>query len=186
MNELMHSDQIYGMKMIQGRAIAALLNPRPVVLVTCCDRAGKPNVLSIAWHTPLSHDPPMLGISVDVRHYSNELISQSGEFVLNVVTHDFQSAVEVCGNYSGRETDKIRNAGLSLQPAYHVRPPSIAGALAHLECAVINQVPAGDHTLFVSRVLYAEAQANCFSESWNPNNGNVLLCLQRDQFVTWS
>lgn len=178
-------NRIDEMKLIQGREIAALLNPRPVVLVTCCDEHDAPNVLSVAWHTPLSHDPPLVGISIDLRRYSHELINRSGEFVLNIVAQEFQSIIELCGNRSGRDLDKVRAAGLALQPAYHVNPPFIDGALAHLECTIVNQVRTGDHTFFVGQVLYAEAQAGCFTDHWVPQNGNVLLCLQHDCFGSW-
>jgi len=174
------------MKLIQGREIAALLNPRPVVLVTCCDAACTPNVLTVAWHTPLSHDPPLVGISIDTRRYSHGLIQKRGEFVLNIVSQTFQPAIELCGNHSGRDLDKIVAAGLTLQPANHIHPPLIAGALAHLECVVENHIRTGDHTFFIGRVLYAEAQAGCFTDCWDPQCGDVLLCLKRDRFSSWS
>jgi flavin reductase (DIM6/NTAB) family NADH-FMN oxidoreductase RutF len=180
------TDLVHSMKMIQGRQIAALLNPRPAVLVTCCDESCVPNVLTIAWHTPLSHNPPLVGISIDSRRYSHELIQKCGEFVLNIVPQEFQPAVELCGNHSGRDLEKIAAAGLSLQPAYHVHPPLIQGALAHLECVVENRIRTGDHTFFISRVLYAEAKSDCFSDAWVPTIGNVLVCLQRDRYGTWS
>ena len=72
-------------KTITGREIAALLNPRLAVLVTCCDLAGEPNVFTVAWQTPLSHRPPLVGISVGCTRYSHRLISDTGEFVVNIV-----------------------------------------------------------------------------------------------------
>jgi hypothetical protein len=56
---------------VKGRDIAALLNPRPVVLITCCDRAGMPNVLSVAWTTPVSHEPPIIAVSIAPNRYSH-------------------------------------------------------------------------------------------------------------------
>ncbi len=181
------SERTPSMQMIQGRGIAALLNPRPAVLVTCSDEHGAPNVLCVAWHTPLSHEPPLLGISLARQRYSHALICATGEFVVNVVSREFQAAVELCGSHSGRDLDKITAAGLDLQPACHVRPPLIGGALAHLECSLVRQVPAGDHTFFVGQVLYAEARPECFSlEGWDAARGDVLLCVQRDRFGSWS
>lgn len=177
---------ISSMKMIRGQQVAALLHPRPAVLVTCCDEHGVPNVLTIAWHTPLSHDPPLLGISVAVRRYSHDLILKNGEFVLNVVHQEFQPAVELCGNQSGRDLEKFAAAGLALQPAVHVRPPLIAGALAHLECVLENHIQAGDHTLFIGRVVCAQAQPSAFQECWMAGPGDVLLCVQRDQYGIYS
>ena len=178
-------EQTADMKLIQGREISALLNPRPVALVTCCDAEGKANVLTVAWLTPLSHTPPLLGISIDNRHYSYGLIVKSEEFAINVVGQALREAVEVCGNCSGRDTDKISKAGLALLPAHRIQPPLLAGALAHLECVLVNQVQAGDHTFFIGEILYAEVQADSFSNGWEQPTGDVLLCLQRDRFNTW-
>lgn len=170
------------MTQIAGRAVAALLNPRPALLVTCCDLEGSPNVLTVAWHTPLSHDPPLVGISIGLDRFSHELIRAVGEFVLNVVGQSFRVAVEVCGNQSGREIDKIELAQLQLAPAHCVRPPVIVDALGHLECRVVNELACGDHTFWVGRVLYAEAQTGAFADEWDLERGDVLLCRQRTHF----
>jgi flavin reductase (DIM6/NTAB) family NADH-FMN oxidoreductase RutF len=179
-------DRADTMKIIQGREIAALLNPRAAALVTCCDDRGEPNVLAIAWHTPLSHDPPLLGIAVDHRRYSHRLICATGEFVLNIVPVSFQAAVEYCGTHSGCDGNKFQAAGLSILPAACVRPPRIAGALACLECTRIEQVQTGDHTLFIGRVVCAEARVDGFDDAWQKAGGDVLLCLQRERYVTWT
>lgn len=171
---------------IQGREISVLLNPRPVILATCCDEAGRPNVFTVAWHTPLAHDPPLLGISVARSRFSHSLIARTREFALNLVGSGFEKAVEICGNCSGKDVDKVSEAGLRLLPACHIHPPLIAGALAHLECVLHSQVPAGDHTLFIGQVLYAQAQSNAFSTAWTAGEGDVLLVMQRDWFVHWS
>ncbi len=173
-------------KLIENRQIAALLNPRPAVLVTCCNRSLVPNVITVAWHTPLSHDPPLLGISIDLRRYSNELIRFQQEFVINVVSKEFQSAIECCGSKSGRDADKFTAAGIDIQPANYVRPPVIVGALAYLECNVVDELQTGDHTFFIGKVVYAEAQVDCFLDGWEQPEGQVLLCIQRDRFGSWT
>jgi len=171
-------------KIVRGREIAALLNPRPAVLVTCCDADGTPNALSLVWHTPLSHDPTLVGISVAKSRYSYGLIEESGEFVINIVSAACQHAVEVCGQRSGRDGDKLGTAGLRLEPARTVRPPLIAGALGALECRVVDRLSCGDHMFFVGEVLSATARAGCFGDAWEPGLGEVLLSRQRDRFGT--
>ncbi len=167
---------------IAPNEFAALLNPRPAVLVTCCDAVGKPNVLTMIWLTPLSHEPPLVGISIGVTRLSHAMVKATGEFVINVVGQSFLDAVRVCGNHSGSVCDKITLAHLQLAPARCVRPPVVEGALAYLECRVVSSVLAGDHTLFIGRVLYAAALDGCFSKEWHPARGDVLVCLQRDHF----
>jgi len=171
-------------KTVRGREIPALLNPRPAVLVTCCDAEGIPNALSLVWHTPLSHDPPLVGISVAKSRYSYGLIEESGEFVINIVSAACRHAVEVCGQRSGRDGDKLWAASLKLEPARTVRPPLIAGALGALECRVVNRLSCGDHMLFVGEVVSATARAGSFGDAWEPGLGAVLLCHQRDRFGT--
>ncbi len=165
------------------RNIAAMLNPRLAVLVTCCDKTGKPNVLTVTWHTPLSHQPPLLGISLGHNRYSCGLISETKEFVINIVGQSFKTAINLCGNYSGASHDKIAMAELTLRPAAQVCPPVISGALGHLECRVKEQLLTGDHTLFVADILHAEAEVQSFSDTWaHPNDDTPLLCFQRDRF----
>lgn len=173
------------MTIIHAREISALLNPRPAVLLTCCDEQGKPNIITIAWLTPLSHDPPLLGVSIAPSRYSHSLIDQTGEFVVNVVSRQLEQAVILCGAQSGAQVDKFQAAGLTALPAHHVRPPLIGGALAHLECRVVNQLHTGDHTFFVGQVLHAQALGGSFDEGWLEQKGDVLLCLQRGEFGTW-
>jgi flavin reductase (DIM6/NTAB) family NADH-FMN oxidoreductase RutF len=167
---------------VTGREIAALLHPRPVVLVTTCNAEGHPNVISVAWCTPLSHQPPLVGVSIGLGSYSHQLIVENGEFVINVVDSSMQKAVEICGNISGRNCDKLELAGLQTCPAKFIRPPRLTGALACLECQVERYLPVGDHTFFLAKVLIAEAQVGDFTAGWDPSWAQVLLCMQRDRF----
>jgi flavin reductase (DIM6/NTAB) family NADH-FMN oxidoreductase RutF len=43
---------------------STLLNPVPVVMVTCVDKDGKPNIITLAWSGTVNSEPPMLSISV--------------------------------------------------------------------------------------------------------------------------
>lgn len=171
------------MKPVAGRDIAALLNPRLAVLVTCCDRDGRPNILTVAWHTPLSHWPPLLGISIAHTRYSHPLIQEEGEFVVNIVGVSLQDAVEVCGRYTGDIDNKFAIAGLKTGMAECVRPPVLVDALGVLECRVVNQVETGDHTFFVGQVMRACVRAECFSSAWEAGGDDaVLQCLQHDRY----
>jgi len=170
------------MKQITERDIAAMLNPRPVALVTCCDEKGTPNVLTVTWTMPVSHRPPIIAISIGSQRHSHELIRATGEFVVNIVGQSFQNAIEICGNSSGATCDKFSRAGLHTLNSRTVRPPRIADALGYLECSVTSCQEAGDHTLFVATVELAEACETAFSNVWERYAGDVLLCRQREQF----
>jgi len=167
---------------VKGRDIAALLNPRPVALITCCDTTGQPNVLSVTWTMPVSHEPPIIAISIAPSRHSHSLLLETNEFVLNIVGQSFLKAVETCGNCSGKSVDKFANATLQTEKSHCVRPPRIAGALGYLECRIEERRTVGDHSLFLANVLHAEALEEAFPGVWDTEIGDVLLCRQRDQF----
>lgn len=173
-------------KEVKGREISALFNPRLSVLVTSCDKKGTPNVLTVAWHIPLSHRPPLVGISICNTHYSYQLISRTNEFVVNIMPETMKKEVKICGKYTGRLDDKTKIARLDMEQAHSVTPSLIVGAVGTVECQVREQVATGDHTLFIGQVLHAEAYQEAFTNQWVPGTGNnVLLCLQRDSYGTF-
>jgi flavin reductase (DIM6/NTAB) family NADH-FMN oxidoreductase RutF len=114
--------------------------------------------------------------------YSHGLITATGEYVINVVGLEMQPEVEFCGNHSGRDCDKIPLAGLELRPAKKIKTPQLKDALATLECKVEQQVPAGDHTFFIGRVVYAEARTKYIDDNWAPGTSDVLLFLRLNRY----
>jgi len=174
------------MKTVTGHNIAALLNPRLAVLVTCCDQNGKPNVLTVAWHTPLSHEPHLLGVSIAHSRYSHALIRDESEFAINIVGQSLLEAVRICGTYTGEIDNKLEIAGLQIRMAEYIRPPVLVDALGVLECRLVDQVETGDHTFFIGQVLLAQAREDCFGNAWKSQGEKaVLQCLQRDQYGTF-
>ena len=80
-----------------------MLYPLPVVMVSSADKEGKPNIITIAWTGTICSDPAMVSISVRKERYSHKLISESGEFVINLTTEDLAFATDYCGVKSGRD-----------------------------------------------------------------------------------
>ncbi|MEW6276626.1 MAG: flavin reductase family protein [Bacillota bacterium] len=143
-----------------------LINPGCVVLVTSAYR-DRSNVMTLAWQTPLSSRPPLVGIAVAQKHLTAELITAGGEFALNIPGANLLKQVLRCGKVSGRERDKFKEAGLTPVAAKKIRAPLIAECLGHLECGVVDRYKTGDHYFFVGEVLAAGAQTDFFSERWN-------------------
>jgi len=130
------------------------LYPVPVVLVTCLDKAGQPNVMTISWVGTVASTPPCLAIGVRPYRYSHAAIEEQGEFVVNVPNQELLSAVDYCGRMSRHRTsDKFAEAGLTPAPASQVTSPLIAECPVNIECRVIHSLELGSHTLFVGQVL---------------------------------
>ncbi len=143
-----------------------LLHPKLVVLVTCIDPLkGTTNIITLAWTTPISHQPPLLLLGIGPKRYSHELISETKEFVVNIPTMDIVKETLFCGRRTGRIHDKFKETGLTPLPAKMVRPPIIKECVAHVECKLHQQISIGDRTLFVGEVLTAYVNEGVF-----PNN----------------
>ncbi len=136
----------------------------PVVLVTCVDAEGKPNIITLGMYMPISHDPPQVVIGVSPRRYSHDLIAEQGEFVVNSPGFEIAAKAHICGTKSGRSLDKFAEAGLTPKPAQRVRPPLIEECYGHIECEVVNRVTCGDHTLFVGEVVAVSVDEDCLEE----------------------
>ena len=142
-----------------------LINPGPVVLVTARYKDAV-NVMAAAWTTPISHVPPLVGVSISPRRFTHDLVRRSGEFVLNVPGRNLLEQVELCGSLSGRDVDKFKEAHLTPVEAKEVHAPLIEECLGHLECAVVEAIDLGDHTLFVGQVVAAWAEEEAFDGTW--------------------
>ena len=142
-----------------------LINPGPVVLVTS-QYEGVFNVMAAAWTMPISHDPPLVGVSISPDRFTHSLIEQGGEFVLNVPGVGLAEQVKFCGTHSGRNTDKFQGANLTPVEADLVSAPLVGECLGHLECKVEGSYSLGDHTLFVGRVVAVHARAGTFDQVW--------------------
>jgi flavin reductase (DIM6/NTAB) family NADH-FMN oxidoreductase RutF len=145
------------------------LNCGPAVLAVS-QHDGPPNIITLAWVTPASHDPPLLIIAVSPRRFSHDLIAESGEVTVNVPSWDLLEEVAFCGRVSGREVDKFAETALRPEPSQMVTPPGIEQCLVTLECRVEDGVEVGDHTAFVLRVVRAAADEEA-AKSFGPGSG---------------
>jgi flavin reductase (DIM6/NTAB) family NADH-FMN oxidoreductase RutF len=152
---------------IEPRLAYRLLTHGPVLLLTTQLR-GQPNVMTLAWSSPLSGADALIGIAVAPTRLSHEFIAKTDEFALNVPHVDLLSRVYYCGTVSGREADKWETAPLTPAEAIEIASPLVAECLAWLECTVVNRLTVGDHTLFIAQVLHAQAETEAFGETWRP------------------
>lgn len=132
---------------------STLLNPVPVVMVTCADKGGKANIITLAWAGTINSDPPMLSISVRKERYSYELIKDKGQFAVNLTTEKLAYATDLCGVKSGRDTDKFEAAKLTPGKASVIEVPIITESPVSLECVVKNRLELGSHDMFIAQIV---------------------------------
>jgi flavin reductase len=127
------------------------LIPAPVAVVTV-DLEGERLGLTVASLVSLSLDPPLVGVAVRRAAALHELLRRSGRFGVSVLA----AGQEHLAQHFARGVPPI-----ALWEGIAVRegegPPLLEGALAWLSCGLTDEHETGDHTLFVGRVVEAEA-----------------------------
>ena len=130
-----------------------MLYPVPAVMVSCRREGEKPNIITVAWAGTICSSPPMVSVSVRKERYSYDILKETGEFVINLVTKDLVFATDYCGVRSGREEDKFVRMNLTQQPSKHIQAPGIAESPLNLECRVTQIIPLGSHDMFLAKIL---------------------------------
>lgn len=143
---------------------STLLNPVPVVMVTCADTAGKPNIITVAWAGTVNSEPPMVSISVRKERYSHKLIKEKGQFAINLATRKLAKATDLCGVKSGRDVDKFQMAGLTAKKASVIDVPVIEESPVVLECVVKKVLELGSHDMFIAEVVAVQAEESLLNE----------------------
>lgn len=161
---------------------SAMLNPVPVVLVSCADSKNpeKKNMITLAWAGTVNSEPPMVSISVRKERYSHDLIAESGEFVVNLVDEGMCRAVDYCGVRSGKDVDKAAETGLTYMPAETMKiAPAVSGAPVSLSCKVRQMLELGSHDLFIGEVTGVMVRDDLL-------DGNGTLHLEKAKLVAYS
>lgn len=131
-----------------------VLYPVPVVMVSCGNmEKGQKNIVTVAWTGTINSDPAMTYISLRPSRYSYDIIKQSKEFVINLVTKKLTYACDYCGVKSGKEIDKFAEMKLTAVKGAKVSAPIIYESPINIECVVKNIVPLGTHDMFLAEVV---------------------------------
>jgi len=118
-----------------------------VAIITCMDADGSPVGLTANSFSSLSLDPPLVLWSLRSQSSQMAAFSQAQHFAINVLA---EAQVELSRRFSSSTLDRFTEGAWA---------PGIGGApvlsacVAVFECETASQQPAGDHVLFIGRVL---------------------------------
>lgn len=157
-----------------------MLNPTPVVMVSCGSTLDEYNIITIAWTGTVNSDPPMCSISVRPNRHSYPILKKTGEFVINLVDKELTPFADWCGVRSGKKYNKFLETGLTPIRATKVNAPMIEEAPVNLECKVTQVIPLGTHDLFLAEIVAVHVNEKLFSSKTD------AIDLQRAKLVTYS
>jgi flavin reductase (DIM6/NTAB) family NADH-FMN oxidoreductase RutF len=119
-----------------------------------------------AFVTPVSFDPPLIGLAVHPTRHTHDMIKYSEEFALNLPSRELLHHCQFLGTLSGRDSNKLELTQLPTFRARRVEAPLLEGCVGYIECGVEDAYTMGDHTLFVGKVVAAQAEKEAFDETW--------------------
>jgi len=123
-----------------------------VTVITTFRNSGEMHGLTANAFTSVSLVPPLLLVCVDKKAESYPCFDETKAFTVNILAHD-QEALSRKFAVSGG--DKFQGV------AYHTGAngaPILDGALAYVECKVVQEFDGGDHTIYLGEIDQAEAR----------------------------
>lgn len=120
-----------------------------VTVVTALD-GDRPFGITVNALSSVSLDPPLVMVALDRRRFLTPIVRAAGRYAVNILSED-QQALSDC--FAGAPVEPGRAAFCGA--AWHAGAtglPLLDGAIATLECTVIETFSAGDHDLFIGRV----------------------------------
>jgi flavin reductase (DIM6/NTAB) family NADH-FMN oxidoreductase RutF len=123
-----------------------------VTVITALRKSGEMHGLTANAFTSVSLVPPLLLVCVDKNAESYPCFDETRVFTVNILAHD-QEALSRKFAVSGG--DKFQGV------AYHTGAngaPILDGALAYVECKVVQEFDGGDHTIYLGEIEQAEAR----------------------------
>jgi flavin reductase (DIM6/NTAB) family NADH-FMN oxidoreductase RutF len=160
--------------------ISTILNPVPVVMVSSGSKDGKANIMTAAWAGTVNSEPPMISVSIRKSRYSHKLISETGEFVVNLVSKSLCKACDYCGVRGGENEDKFRTCGLTpvkaegLEYAYAIKEAPVS-----ISCTVKSVTELGSHDMFIGEIKSVTADSYLLDK-------NGKLCLENARLVAYN
>jgi flavin reductase (DIM6/NTAB) family NADH-FMN oxidoreductase RutF len=136
--------------MMQDIVFKSLVNG--VYVVTVNDN-GQVNGMTTPWVTQLSYEPPLVMVAISPLRKCHEMITNSGQFAVNVLGTDQAELAARFGFTTGREVDKFE--GISTQQTSAANP-LLPDAFAYIDCELVETLSVGDHSLFIVQVVGAE------------------------------
>lgn len=125
-----------------------------VTVITVTKPDGQVHGMTANAFASVSLNPPLVLLCVDQNARTLPLLHQERQFGVSVLAEAQQSAAIYFAQIE-QNHEEAERLGLKYKRCKS-RTPLLEGALAHLDCRVVNSFVTGDHTIFVAQVEQVE------------------------------
>ena len=148
--------------------------PEQVVIAIAKDKAWRANPVTLGWTMIVSGGPPMMAIAVAKKHYSIETIRHSKCFTIAFPSSEMAKAALFFGSRSGRDVDKFAEFDCKTELAEAIDSVLLADAVANFECTLESETEAGDHIIFVGRIVCSHTNTESKKRLYTVGPGHKL------------
>ena len=120
------------------------------VTVVTTEHEGTPYGMTVASFASLSLNPPLVLICIEKSVKSHDAIIAAKQFGVSMLSNE---QTEISNRFASKKVED-RFAGTPWSRG-ELGMPLIDGAICAIECRVHDQLPGGDHTIFVGEVVSA-------------------------------
>ena len=113
---------------------------------------GEANGFTTCWVSQVSFEPQQLVVAVRRDQHTHELMEQGGVFSLNFLDTEQEVLARRFTKPLGPGDGTV---GGSVYTTGKTGAPLFEEAFAHLECRVVGKMEAGDHTVYLGEVAFA-------------------------------
>ena len=158
--------------------------PRVAIIVTA-HAGGRDNAMAVAWHMPISKNPPLYGIVVSPKRFTYELILASKEFGINFLPAEQAELVAATGGSKGSEIDKFKAFNIAKDSSVKTAAPILKAAYAAYECRLVDDRLYGDHRLLVGEIVAVHYLEGAFmaDETLNLEKVKPVLYLGSEHYL---
>ncbi len=151
--------------------------PRPISWTATAARNGTRNLAPIAYWSAVSHEPPIVSLTIEDRADGGESdtltnMRATGEFTVNTVSHHQAKAMLITARKVAPEVDEFELAGVTPAPAAVVAAPLVADSLISIECQVRDILRPGSHTVVWGSVVAFHAPDRIFCTAASTGNNS--------------
>ena len=124
--------------------------PRPIALVSSCDKEGRVNLSPFSFFNAFSANPPILIFSPSrsVRDNSTkhtlDNVKEVPEAVVHIVSYAMVEQTSLSSTSYAKGVNEFLKSGLTQLPSEQLQPPRVAEAPVAFECKVREVISLGD------------------------------------------
>jgi len=153
--------------------------PEQIVIAIARDANGKHNPITLGWTMIVSGQPPMMAVAIGKTRYSLEAFRHAREFVIAFPSEHQEKEAMLFGTKSGRDTDKLADAGCATVPAAKIDSVLLADAVANFECKLVSELETGDHVVFVGEIVASHVNEKPLNRLYTVGPGYKMAGLTR-------